>query len=271
MLHGLAIDTTVRQSVAPASVGEILEALAYRIPIYRLLSGVFLEEPAVAFLDALRSPDSLAALAEAGLDFDPDFLAPDTASLAERLAVEYASMFATAGGFPPIESVRLTGRLKQDPYFAVTQTYGRFGFQVGSVRFFVFEDQLGVELAFVAELLERAQAALAGNDDDEYRRLDKEVKRFWAVHLGKWVRGYARLVQRAAEHSLYREMARLLESFADEEVALLGLRVDDEDQAHPVVPKSEIQVAFNPDEPVCGACPSSPQSVLAGLEGPHAA
>jgi TorA maturation chaperone TorD len=271
MLHGLAIDTPVRQAVAPIPLDEIREALAYRIPIYRLLSGVFLEEPGANFLNSLRSPESLAALAVAGLDFDADFLAPDTAVLAERLAVEYASLFAVSGGFPPIESVRLTGRLKQDPYFAVTQTYSRFGFQVGSVRFFVFEDQLGVELAFVAELLERAQAALAGNDETEYRRMEKEVKRFWAVHLGKWVRGYARLVQRAAEHSLYREMARLLESFADEEIALLGLRIEDEDQARAVVPKSEIQVAFNPDEPVCGACPSGPQSLLARLEGPHAA
>jgi TorA maturation chaperone TorD len=269
MLQGLAISTPARQ--ASGSAEEVREALAYRIPLYRLLSAVFLEEPGAAFLAALRSDESLDALAEAGLVFGDDFLAPAMPVLADTLAVEYATLFASSGGFPPIESARLTGRLKQDSYFAAAQAYRRFGFEIGKVRFSVFEDQLGVELAFVAALLERSLAALEGGDADEYRRLEKEVKRFWTVHLGRWVRGFARLVQRASDHSFYREMARLLESFADDEIVLLGLRIADEDQGRAEVPKSEIQVAFNPDEPVCDACPSSPQSVLQRLEGPHAA
>ncbi len=271
MLHALAIDTPDRSAPLPVPVDEIRDALTYRIPIYRLLSGVFLEEPSVAFLDALRAPESLAALAEAGLVFDADFLAPDVVTLADTLAVEYASMFAASGGFPPIESARLTGRLKQQPYFDVSETYRRFGFEMGKTRFFVFEDQLGVELTFVAEMLERCLGALANDDTAAYRKLEREVKRFWTVHLGKWLRGYSRLLQRASEHSLYREMARVLESFANEEIALLGLRIEDEDQARTVVPKSEIQIAFNPDEPVCGKCSSGPQSVLARLQAPHAA
>jgi TorA maturation chaperone TorD len=271
MLDGLAIEPSVRQAAAPLPVDEIRGMLSYRIPLYRLLSGVFLEEPSVEFLDALRAPDALTALAEAGLAFDADFLAPDVTTLANTLAVEYTSMFASAGGLPPIESARLTGRLKQDPYFEVTQTYRRFGFAMAKTRFFTFEDQLGVELAFVADMLERCLGLLDGDDAGDYRRLEREIKRFWTVHLGKWVRGYARLLQRASDHSFYREMGRLLESFAQEEIALLGLRIEDEDQARTVVPKSEIKLEFNPDEPVCGACPSSPQSVLTRLEGPHAA
>lgn len=269
MLHGLELEALPAHAVVAAD--EARETLAWRIPLYRLLSGVFLEEPGEAFLKALREPGSLASLAEAGLVLDRDFLAPDTAVLADRLAVEYASLFATSGGFPPIESARLTGRLKQEPYFGVVQSYRRFGFAVSATRFFVFEDQLGVELAFVAELLARAGAALEQGDETEHRRLDKEVKRFWTKHLGKWVRGYARVIQRAAEHSLYREMAKLLEAFAEQEIALLKLRIEDEEPGQAVVPKSEIQVAFNPDEPVCGACPSNPQTVLAKQEGAHAA
>lgn len=269
MLHGLEIEVSPRAAVQEPA--DLPETLAWRIPMYRLLSAVFFEEPEPRFLEALRAPESLESLAEAGLAFDADFLAPDAAALAERLATEYASMFASSGGFPPIESARLTGRLKQEPYFDVTQTYARFGFRVAAGRFFVFEDQLGAELAFVAELLARAQVAHARDDADEYRRLGKEVKRFWTVHLGKWVRGYARLVQRAAEHSFYREMAKLLEAFAQEEIALLGLRIAEEEGGLAVVPKREIKVDFNPDEPVCGACPSGPQSVLARLEGSRAA
>jgi TorA maturation chaperone TorD len=271
MLHALAIEPPIRHAATPLPVTEIREALAYRIVVYRLLSGVFLEEPGVDFLNALRSPESLSSLADAGLALLTDFLEPDVATLADNLAVEYTTLFASAGGCSPIESARLTGRLKQDPYFAVTQTYARFGFEMAKTRFFVFEDQLGVELAFVAEMLERCQAALDSDDVAGYRLLEREIKRFWTVHLGKWVRGYARLVHRASEQSLYREMARLLESFAHEEIALLGLRIEDEDQARTVVPKSEIKVEFNPDEPVCGSCASGPQSVLQRLEGSHAA
>ena len=270
MLHGLELEAAPRPAL-PDAAEDVRATLAWRIALYRLLSAVFLEEPNAGFLYALRRPESLQSLAEAGLAFDADFLATDTTLLADRLALEYASLFAVAGGFPPIESVRLTGRMKQQPYFDVTQTYGRFGFQVGGAKFFVFEDQLGVELAFLAELLARSQAALDRDDAAEYRRLEKEVKRFWSVHLGKWVRGYALLIQRAAEHSLYREMAKLLEAFADQEIALLKLRLDDEEQGLAVVPKREVPVEFNPDEPVCGGCPSTPQSLLTQLEGKHAA
>lgn len=269
MLHDLAIDIPIRQTAAPLPAEDIRAALVWRIPTYRLLSAVFLEEPSVEFLNALRSPESLAALAEAGLDLGEDFLAPEAAALADALAVEYTSLFGASGGFPPIESVRLTGRLKQEPHFDVCQSYRRFGFEAGKTRFVVFEDQLGVELAFVAEMLERCRAALDSDDGTEYRRLEREVKRFWSVHLGTWVRGYACLVQRAAEHSLYREMARVLEAFAEDEIAGLGLRVEDLDQARAVVPKSEIQVAFNPDEAVCNACASAPPSAPARAEGSH--
>ena len=65
---------------------------------------------------------------------------------------------------------------------------------------------------------------------------------------------YASLLERASEHSFYREMARLLRSFAGEELAFMALRVDDVDGGREVVPKSEISVLFNPDEPVCNAC-----------------
>ncbi len=259
MLQGLEIATpVVLPPPAPMPDEEAREALDYRIALYRLLSAAFIEEPSAEYLAALRAPESLQSLAEAGLGFDADFLEADIATLTDQLATEFATMFTAAGGFPPVESVRLTGRLKQDPFFAVQQAYARFGYRVGGTRFFVFDDQLGVELAFVAALLDRCAAAFDAGDMAEYRRVDREVRRFWSVHLGKWVRGFSRLVQRAAEHSFYREMARLLEAFADEEIVLMRLRIEDLDQGRAIVPKSEIQVAFNPDEPVCGACPGAP-------------
>ncbi|HJV24442.1 MAG TPA: molecular chaperone TorD family protein [Aromatoleum sp.] len=241
------------QAVLPSNEELGAECLA-RAGIYRLLSAAFIEEPGRAFVAALREPDALAALAEAGVAFGPDFTAPELDELLECLACEYGTLFTASGGFPPMESVRLTGRYKQEPHFAVSQTYARAGFALGRGRFEVFPDQLGVELMFIAELLERSAAALDAGDAREAARLERDIKRFWTQHPGRWVRGYGRLIARAAEHSFYREMARLLTGFAEDEIAAMRLRIEDLDEGREVVPKQEIRVEFNPDEPVCNGC-----------------
>lgn len=233
------------------------ECLA-RVDVYRLLAGVFVEEPSPAFLIALRAPLARRQFAEAGLAFDADFTDTPLDTLVETLACEYTTLFANSGGFPPVESVRLTGRYKQDPHFEVGETYRRLGFAMSKGRFEVFPDQLGIELMFVAEMLERAATALeAANQQEgrrEYRRLEREIKRFWSLHLGRWVRGYSRLIERSAEHSFYREMARFLGGFAAEEIDAMGLRIEDSDQGRVVVPKAEVRVEFDPNEPVCTGC-----------------
>lgn len=261
-LFAIEDDASSAPATTPATLSraELRAECAARASLYRLLSGVFVEEPSVEFLAALRSDAVLAALAEAGLNFDADFTDPTLPDLAEQLACEYATLFAASGGFPPVESVRLTGRYQQEPHFQVGQTYARCGFVLEKGRFAVFADQLGVELMFVAELLERCGAALDAGDMAEYKRQEREIKRFWTLHLGRWARGYGRLIEHAAQHSFYREMARLLSGFAEEEIAAMGLRIEDLDQGRAVVPKSEIQVEFNPDEPVCDACAPAPEA-----------
>lgn len=249
----------------PPDLQQLRQECLARANLYRILAGVFVEEPAADFLAALRQPGLLQALSDAGIAFDADFLTSDLATLSEALACEYATLFASSGGFPPIESVRLTGRFKQDPHFQVMQIYQRMGFQQVTGRFEVFPDQLGIELMFVAELLERCAAVLAQQDMMSYKRIEKEIKRFWTLHLGRWVRGYSGLIERASSHSFYRQMARFLGGFANEEIAAMGLsHLDDLDQGQLEVPKSEIKLEFNPDEPVCGECSSGPRERGAG-------
>ena len=238
---------------APDIVASSADCRA-RADVYRLLSGVFVEEPSREFLLALRQADTLAGFAAAGLKFDADFLSEPVDSLLEALAIEYATNFAASGGFPPVESVRLMGRYNQEPNFDCMQAYQRLGFVLSPGRFEVFADQLGIELMFIAELLERSAFALERNDLDEQHRLEKEIRRFWAQHLGRWVRGYCRLVERTTQHSFYREMARFLGGFAAEEIEAMHLRVEDVDHARLQVPKSDVRVEFNPNEPVCNGC-----------------
>lgn len=227
-----------------------------RAEIYRLLSGVFIEEASADLLEALRAPEMLAQFANVGLRFDADFLDAPIDDLVEALAVEYTALFAASGGFPPVESVRLFGRFKQEPNFETMDLYRRNGFVLRPGRHEVFADQLGVELLFVAELLDRAAKALDSGDEAAARKLEKEIKRFWVQHLGRWVRGYARLVERAAQHSFYREMARFLAGFADEEITAMGLTVEDADRGRLVVPKIDVKTEFDPNEPVCGGGPA---------------
>lgn len=269
MLHAIFdFDEVLEAPVEPDRQTLDLPALAQerraRARIYRVLAGVFVEEPSAEFLTSMANPAWLQSLQHAGISFGSDFLDTDLSTLTNVLACEYATLFASSGGFPPVESVRLTGRFKQDPHYQVSALYKRLGFEQVKGRFEVFSDQLGMELMFVAELLERCAQALDDDDLIAYKRGDKEIKRFWSLHLGRWVRGYSSLIQRAANHSFYREMARFLHGFATEEIAAMGLsRLDDLDQGQLVVPKSEITLEFNPDEPVCGECPSGATERLA--------
>lgn len=225
--------------------------LRARAGYYQLLAGAFVEEPGRDYLAALRVPE---ALAELGLAFDEDVTDVPLDQLQDVLACEYATLFTASGGCPPVESSRHTGRFQQEPFHDVKAIYRRCGFALQQGKFAIFDDQLGVELSFVAVLLENQAAALEQGDVAAAKRLEKEIKRFWATHLGRWVRGYATLLERVTEHSFYREIARLLRDFAEAELALLKVRVDDVDGGREVVPKSEINVLFNPDEPVCGGC-----------------
>lgn len=252
-------DPTDTPSLAlePMELPQLEQECLARAQIYRCLSAVFIEEPSAVLLASMREVTWLQALGAVGVKFQPDFLEADVDALADTLACEYTTLFASSGGFPPIESVRLTGRFKQEPHYQITALYQRLGFEQVKGRFDVFADQLGMELLFVAEMLERCADSLSREDATTFKRLDKEIKRFWTLHLGRWVRGYSQLISRAANHSFYREMARFLNGFAVEEISAMGLtRLDDLDQGQLVVPKSEITLEFNPDEPVCGECPS---------------
>jgi putative dimethyl sulfoxide reductase chaperone len=267
-----AIEQPAGSTVVPVEVNtaELIEECLARASIYRMLAGVFIEEPSPAYIAAMREETLLSELAKAGIVFGTDFLAPDAQALDEILACEYATLFASSGGFPPVESVRLTGRFKQDPCFQLEKTYREAGFTLCKGRFEVFPDQLGVELLFVAELLNRCVEALSTNQIKEYRRLEKDIKRFWMQHLGLWVRGYCRLIGRASNQSFYREMARFLGGFAEEEIIAMGLkRLEDLDMGRAVIPKSEIQVEFNPDEPVCGGCPPESGKPIGGTGNVH--
>lgn len=244
-----AMDTNSELSNA-----ELVAECRARANIYRILSGAFLEEPTGEYLEAIRSPEVMATLAALGVEFDQDFTAAPIAQVQEELAQEYAVLFIVTGGCPAVESIRLYGRFQQQSFFEAREIYRQAGFKVSGGRFMVFDDQLGAELLFVAAMLDRAADALAAGEQGEYSAAVKTIKRFWALHLGKWVRGYASLLVRASDYSFYRQIAKLLGNFAEWELGLLGVNVDDVDGGKLKVPLAEIEYESDPNEPVCNAC-----------------
>lgn len=247
----------------PIDEAQFASDLRARANFYQMLAGAFVEEPGAEYLSALRAPEALAALAELGVQFDEDVTGVPLVELQQALAYEYTTLFASPGGCPPVESARLAGRFQQEPYHAVKAIYQCAGFALQQGKFALFEDQLGIELSFVALLLEQQAAALESGDAVAGTRAEKDIKRFWATHLGRWVRGYASLLERVTEHSFYREIARLLSAVAEDELTLLKVHVDDVDGGREVVPKSEVSVLFNPDEPVCNGCEHGGSKALA--------
>lgn len=252
--HGRRARVNAISATIERRAGDAIEEYAARARLCRLFAGAFIEEPSKAYLEALRAPAAMASLAAMGARFDTDFTDPPLECLAEALACEWTALFAAPGGCSPLESVRLTGRMHQEPFHGVREAYRRAGFRASAGRFAVAEDQLGVELLFCASMLDRVEAALRGGEAQAHDAALKELKRFWTLHPGRWTRGYASLVERATMHSFFREIARLLREFVEGEIEDLGLRVDDVDGGRIEVPKAEIAIAVDPDEPECNAC-----------------
>ncbi len=216
---------------------QIISDLHTRAGWYRLLAGVFAEEPKSDFLQALLDDKCHAALIELGVQFDDDVLKIDLTELVENLACEYTMLFIAPGGFPAVESVRLQGGFSQNSMAEVKNIYQTEQIVIKNNGFNTFDDHLSAELGFLAIMFERQANAMEHNDGIEAKRLEKVIKRFWVQHPGRWVRGFATLIEEVAEHSFYREMSILLNAFTESELELLKITVNDDDGGRWRAPK----------------------------------
>ena len=137
------------------------------------------------------------------------------------------------------------------------RTYRRPGFALCKGRFEVFPDQLGVELLFVAELLERCGDGPGDDTDAELpaaRQGDQALLDPAPGALGTRLQSADRARRRA--FLLSGKWPDFSAASPKRKSPRWALRPRGSRQGRAVVPKSEIQVEFNPDEPVCGACPA---------------
>lgn len=216
---------------------EIVEVLlANRLYIYSLLHKVFGAEPGSELLEQLTADTAGAAfallsseegdlLAGAGEYFkgirdgmaDPNFL--------EKIKDEYTRLFIGPAKLvaPPWESVYRgkESSLFQPSTLLVRSTYKRYGMiPQGYPR--VADDSLALEIAFMAELADRAVKAFTEGDDAELKKNLSGSADFLKVHLLYWIPKFNNCMKDAASNHLYPHMSLVLESFIRQDYEVLG-------------------------------------------------
>ncbi|HLT20519.1 MAG TPA: molecular chaperone TorD family protein [Thermomicrobiales bacterium] len=157
-----------------------------------LLASAWLLEPDQAALDELAG---VPGLAEAAASVTPEEAAVEYSRVVLGLAPPYASLFLH-------EAAMLNGPEAE----RVELIYRRFGFEIAPEWRAGAADHLGVELHFLAHLLERGDAAAAGE--------------FLRAHVLTWAPVHLLAIERLASARLYPRLATVTLEH------LLALRAD---------------------------------------------
>lgn len=201
----------------------------YRRELYRLLGRIYLLEFEESQIEALKNmafPDiqgDTAAefnLAE-GYALVKQYLADqskENAQIAEDLAVDYAQIFLSAGDQSgksayPYESVYTDGarQIYGETTTKVEKILGEAGLKLREDMFKVYEDHIGVELEYMANLIEQGDKTL------------DEQKSFLKEHLLNWYGSFTSDVVRYATTDFYKGWAKITNGFLGLEKEYYGL------------------------------------------------
>jgi TorA maturation chaperone TorD len=183
--------------------------------LYLLLGRVFLKEVDRGFYSLLRSTEMLRALEPLQAGLGGDGLSDD--EVLERLAVEYSAIFIQPGSLPPYESVFKKGRHLAEPADQVEIIYQLNGFDYRSQWPSLFPDHLGLELNFVASLLDSQINALKKGLTDDARRLDEVRAEFMKKHVCQWGPQYLEKVAETTGDPFYNPFVNFARAFLESE------------------------------------------------------
>jgi TorA maturation chaperone TorD len=193
------------------AVAELMSARS----LYLLLGRVFLKEVDKEFYSLLRSEEMIRALEplQAGLGGE----GVSDEEVLERLAVEYSALFIQPGSFPPYESIFKKGRHLAEPADQVEIIYQLNGFNYRSQWPSLFPDHLGLELNFVASLLDSQIKSLEKGLADDAKRLEDVRAEFMKKHLCQWGPQYMEKIAEATSDPFYNPLVNLARSFLESE------------------------------------------------------
>ncbi len=176
------------------------------------LSRLFLRPPDEAVLDALRQADTVALwpLDPALDEWTGVGLQLIAASTEDALSVkdDYQRLFVGPDKLqaPPYESVHVGDEklLYEEATFAVRDAYAEFGLQAPD-REREPDDHVGLELEFMATLLQRAE-----EDSAQAGRYLSALDEFLTGHAGVWLPGFSQQVMENAHTDVWRGLGHLL-------------------------------------------------------------
>lgn len=194
-----------------------IENLEETASLYSFLSSVFLTLPDKELLESLTSLDleptesagckSIAAYARSitGQDHEEALLdlARDRARLMRGANNE--------GMEPPYESLYIEAGAKSN---ITNGSINRFFADSGFAKISDVKDapeQIGVEINFVATLMQREAVALREDNAEAAAYWCEMRDRFMEQHLGRWVHAYAKAMHEHANTQFYRGVALLIE------------------------------------------------------------
>ena len=199
------------------------ELIQYRRAMYRLLSNIYINEVDEEMLQILigaEFPEIEDGIGwqqnlKAGFEMLQGVLAgfegktqAETAEMLEDLAADYAKTFLAAGDAAgkaafPYESV-YTGADSQfggSVQMQLNALFAANGLAMSKEMFPIIEDHIGLEMAFMAEILDKHD----------------EAKAFFKEHLEKWAVRFANDIYKYSERDFYKGIARITIGFIDAE------------------------------------------------------
>lgn len=206
------------------------ELTTYREGMYLFLAAIYLEEVDKEMLQVLlrssfpvfsdsktsfeQDLDAGYRLIESGLSAFADKSEEETKELLEDLAADYAKTFLAAGDATgkaafPYESIytgtdsTFGGSLQQN----LAAIYAAKGLSMSEEMFRVMEDHIGLELEFMAMLLNEGAPV-------------NEQKAFFEDHLINWALSFTTDVYKYSERDFYKGIARITTGFLEAEQQL---------------------------------------------------
>lgn len=197
---------------------ELQQLMKARQCVYDLLRCFFLQEPAEAFLQALREEDILKSLS----GYDPDLdegvgllswviASPNLGVLVPDLLAEFTRLFIGPSPVPLYESVYRSpsGLVMQEETAAVRRKYLQAGLVVHPERSFP-DDHIGAELEFVFYLCQKTTQT-AGVE--ELGGLLRMQEAFFREHLVQWVPLLCKRLFEEAESPYFKGVAKMTGGF----------------------------------------------------------
>lgn len=188
--------------------------------VYLFLARIYLKEVDAGFLNDLRSEEMTAVLksievdlSDAGLS-DEDFL--------ESLAHEYAAIFIAPGCKPPYQSVAEEGRYMAAAVDKTDAFYQKYGFEYRKEYPKLFPDHLGLQLSFMASLVDGEIKAVKENNSDDAAKFGFARKEFFEKNIGKWYEKYLDEIISGVKHPFYQSIIEFTRAFLDNEAENLS-------------------------------------------------